>query len=659
KVDWEAVEPALFGTLFERSLDPKKRGQLGAQYTSREDIMLVVEPVLMAPLRREWDRVRGEVEVLVADNELPADPGARTRAVNRIEREVQEKLERFAGKIRSTRVLDPACGSGNFLYVSLALLLDLEKEVSVFAGRYGRGPFFPEVGPHQVLGMELDPYAHELAGVSVWIGYLQWLERSGYGSPPDPVLGPMTNILEMDAVLTHDGDGRPTEPEWPRADVIVGNPPFLGDKRMRAGLGGSYVDDLRKLYKGRVPGGADLVTYWFEKARAEIESGAVSRAGLISTNGVRFGANRRVLERVKQSGDIFMARPDRSWVQDGAAVRVSMVGFDDGSWKDRTLDGLPVEEIFSDLTSRLDVTRAVELEENAGVCFLGMMKSGPFDLTHERARVMLDAPMNPNGRPNSDVVRRRLAGKDAARRPGEGWIVDFVMMEEDEASLYELPFEHIRTHVKPLRDTNKEARQRRYWWRHARPRPALRAAIEGLKRCVVTPEVSKHRVFSFMDTSVVPDHKVHVFARDDDYFFGVLHSRAHESWSLAQGNWMGKGNDPSYSSSRTFPMPWPLGAEPVEDSGASAIARAAKSLDEFRTRWLDPPDTTPTERGNRTLTTLYNNPPAWLSNAHANLDRAVFAAYDWTEDPDELPDEEILKRLLALNLERAAKGEAP
>lgn len=148
------------------------------------------------------------------------------------------------------------------------------------------------------------------------------------------------------------------------------------------------MDDLRKLYKGRVPGGADLVTYWFEKARAEIESGAVSRAGLISTNGVRFGANRRVLERVKQSGNIFMARPDRPWVQDGAAVRVSMVGFDDGSWKDRTLDGLPVEEIFSDLTSRLDVTRAVELEENAGVCFLGMMKSGPFDLTHERARVM-------------------------------------------------------------------------------------------------------------------------------------------------------------------------------------------------------------------------------------------------------------------------------
>ncbi|MGI8858792.1 MAG: class I SAM-dependent DNA methyltransferase [Rubrobacteraceae bacterium] len=658
KLDWDSVEPAVFGTLFERSLDPDKRSQLGAQYTRREDIMLVVEPVLMAPLRREWDGVRAEVEAL-ADVELPQDRSARTRAVNRIEGQAQAQLEAFAGKVRSTRVLDPACGSGNFLYVSLSLLLDLEKEVSVFAGRYGRGPFFPEVGPYQVFGIELDPYAHELAQVSVWIGYLQWLNQNGFGSPPDPVLGPMTNVVETDAVLARGEGGTPEEPAWPAAEVVVGNPPFMGDKKMRSRLGDAYVNDLRALYKGRVGGGADLVCFWFERARAYVESGAVERVGLLSTNGIRYGANRRVLERIKERGNIFMAYPDRPWVQDGAAVRVSMVGYDDGSEAEKTLDGVPVAEIFADLTSRLDVTRAVALKENAGICFLGMMKSGPFDLETEVAHAMLRAPLNPNGRPNSDVVRPRLTGKDAAQRPCEDWIVDFATMEEEEAALYELPFEYARTHVKPLRDSNKETRQRQYWWQHGRPRPKLRAAIEGLERCIVTPEVSKHRVFAFMGTSIVPDHKLHVFARGDDYFFGVLHSRVHEAWSLVQGNWLGKGNDPSYSSSRTFetfPLPWPPGLEPAaeDDLRVAAVGAATRKLDSLRRGWLDPEGLPEIELRKRTLTELYNDQPSWLTLARAALDRAVFACYGWDEDPDALPEQQMLERLLDLNKDRAA-----
>lgn len=656
RLDWGSVEPAVFGTLFERSLDPEKRGQLGAQYTRKEDIMLVVEPVLIAPLRREWDGVSKEVEEL-ATATLPQDPRARTRAVNRIEGQAQGKLDTFVGRIRSTRVLDPACGSGNFLYVSLSLLMDLEKEVSVFAGKYGKGPFFPEVGPHQVFGLELDPYANELAGVSVWIGYLQWLNQNGYGSPPDPVLGPMTNIREMDAVLGYNENGVPVEPEWPEAEVIVGNPPFLGDKRMRSALKDRYVDDLRKLYQNRVPGGADLVCYWFERGRRRIQGGRTSRVGLISTNGVRFGANRRVLERIKQTGDIFMAYPDRPWILDGAAVRVSMVGFDDGSETTKTNDGHPVANINADLTSNVDITVAKPLPENKNICFLGMMKSGPFDIEQDTATQMSNSPLNPNGRPNSDVVRPRLAGRDAARRPRENWIIDFGVMDEDEASLYELPFEYVRKHVKPLRDSNKEVRQRKYWWRHGRPRPALRTAIEGLDRCIVTPEVSKHRVFAFMDTSVVPDHKLHIFARADDYFFGVLHSRVHEVWSLAQGNWLGKGNDPSYSSSRTFetfPLPWPPGLEPEEVPRVHAISEVAKRLDTLRRNWLDPPDAVPEELRKRTLTDLYNSRPAWLSGAHEALDKAVFSAYGWSEDPEQLSEEDMLGRLLTLNLERNA-----
>ena len=655
RLDWGSVEPAVLGTLFERSLDPDKRSQLGAQYTSKEDILLVVEPVLMAPLRREWERVRAEVEA-DATAELPQDRSARTRAVNRIEGRAQEKLEAFARKIRSARVLDPACGSGNFLYVSLSLLLDLEKEISVFAGRYGKGPFFPEVGPEQVFGIELDPYAHELAQVSVWIGYLQWMHQNGFGSPPDPILGPMTNVKEMDAVLAAD-DGRAAEPAWPPADVVVGNPPFLGDRKMRSALGDRYVDDLRGLYGGRVAGGADLVTYWFEKARGYVESGRVSRVGLLATNGIRHGANRRVLQRVKESGDIFFAESDRPWVQDGAAVRVSMVGFDDGSEQEKTLNGSPASAINADLTAGLDLTAARRLPENSGVAYYGTVKIGPFDIDEPLARKMLAAKGNPNGRPNSDVVKPWMNASDVTRRPRGKWAVDFgAATPLEEASLYEEPFEYLLRHAKPMRDGVKRKKYREVWWLFGEPGPGLRRALAPLDRYIATPYTAKHRVFVWLDRAVLPDHQLVAVARDDDYFFGVLHSSAHELWAVRQSNPMGKGNDPRYSPTvcfETFPFPWPPGTEPEANARVEAVAKAARRLDGLRTNWLFPEDIDDAERKKRTLTNLYNLRPTWLANAHVELNRAVFAAYGWPEDTNDLGEEEILKRLLALNLERA------
>ncbi len=376
----------------------------------------------------------------------------------------------------------------------------------------------------------------------------------------------------------------------------------------------------------------------------------------MATNGIRYGANRRVLERIKQTGDIFFAESDRPWILNGAAVRVSMVGFDNGSDHSRTLNGLPVEAIYADLTSLVDVTIAKKLPENRDICFLGMMKAGPFDIDANTAMRMLEAPVNPNGRPNSDVVRPRLGGQDVTRRPRDIWIIDFgVDTTLEEASLYEMPFEYVRNHVKPLRDKNRRASTREKWWIFGEPRRNLRQAIRErkLQRCLVTPEVSKYRVFVWIDVEVIPDHKLHVFARDDDYFFGVLQSRLHEVWSLAQGNWLGKGNDPSYSSSRTFetfPLPWPPGEEPEGDSLVEEIAEAARRLDELRRNWLNPEGATEKELKKRTLTNLYNARPTWLANAHARLDRAVFAAYGWPED---ITDEDILKNLLALNLERS------
>ena len=290
-----------------------------------------------------------------------------------------------------------------------------------------------------------------------------------------------------------------------------------------------------------------------------------------------------------------------------------------------------------------------------------MMKGGPFDISAVDAQLMLSRPVNPNDRPNSDVIKRRLSGRDITYRDSEGWLIDFgVNMPEAVAALYEWPFEYVRKHVKPLRDVNRRARMQQRWWIHGEARPGLRRAVANLPRCIVTPEVAKHRLFIWMSTSVIPDHTCHVIARDDDYFFGIIHSQLHEDWSLAQGAWMGVGNDPRYSSARTFdtfPFPWPPGMEPIEDTDprVRTIADATRELVRLRDPWLNPPGAAEAELKTRTLTNLYNARPSWLANAHRTLDEAVFAAYGW---PVNLSKQEVLSRLLALNHERAGRSTA-
>ena len=228
-LDWSSIEPAILGTLFERSLDPAKRAQLGAHYTSRADILLIIEPVLMAPLRRRWDDVQSQARALAARRD-----GADPRQAARLQEELRRLLTGFAAEIAATQVLDPACGSANFLYVALKQLLDLEKAVITLAQGLAVGGFFPSVSPEQLHGVEVNAYAHELAQITVWIGYIQWLRDNGFGVPSQPILKPLDTIRHMDAILAYDPAGAPVEPAWPRADVIVGNPPFLGGKRLRA-----------------------------------------------------------------------------------------------------------------------------------------------------------------------------------------------------------------------------------------------------------------------------------------------------------------------------------------------------------------------------------------------------------------------------------------
>ena len=637
--NWRNIEPSIFGTLFEGAMNAEKRSQLGAHYTSADDIMLVIEPVLMKPLRREWNAAKSNADALLAD-------GKRDDAFT--------ALDAFRERLANVTALDPACGSGNFLYMALRSLLDLEKAVIDYAESNGRYGWTPRVSPSQMYGIETDAYAAELARTALWIGYIQWHQTNGFEYKQDPVLMPLDTIRQTDAILARDEHGNPIEPEWPAAEFIVSNPPFLGRVPFRDGLGDDYVNAVFSLYGGRIPNSSDLCCYWFEKARAQIAAGKTKRAGLLATQAIRFQGNRQVLSRIKKSGDIFMAVSDQNWVLDGASVHISIVGFDDGSDTERTLDGAPVSHINADLTIGSDLTQAQRLAENANISFQGDKKHGAFDISKGTADRMLIEP-NPHGKPNSDVVKRWMNGRDLNQTSRDMWIIDFgVDMPEADAALYEMPFGYVVEVVKPSRDKNRDARFRNKWWLHGRPRTEMRRALMDLNRYIATSNVSKHRIFAFIDGDVLPDATLIVFARDDDYTFGVLQGRMHVVWAIAVGTQL--EDRPRYTSTtcfETFPFPHPT------DEQSAAIAAAAKRLDELRRNWLHPTETDmlgnpsvgDAELRKRTLTGLYNANPAWLQNAHAALDTAVAAAYGWDADMDE---QEILARLLALNLQRYA-----
>ncbi len=348
---------------------------IDAHYTSPEDILLLVEPVVMTPLRLRWAAVQQEVLAALAEEE--ADPKlSRLPPGLRPNRRPLAILHDWAVELSGIRILDPACGSGNFLYMSLKSLLDLWLEARLFANNHTLAlGLDPMPNPTQLFGIEIDFYAHEIASIVVWIGFLQWKREHGIVDESSPLLQELTNIEIGDAIMRYDAEGRTYKPEWPAANYVVSNPPFLGDKKMKRELNTperpNYVEALRSLYTGNVPGGSDLVCYWFERARALIESSKAQRAGLIATNSIRQGANRKVLQRIEQSGSIFMAWSDRPWLLHGAAVRVSMVAFDNGTEETRTLDGTAVSGIHADLSGEDNFVSVLPLAENEGLCFLG------------------------------------------------------------------------------------------------------------------------------------------------------------------------------------------------------------------------------------------------------------------------------------------------
>jgi type II restriction/modification system DNA methylase subunit YeeA len=723
--DWSEIDPAIFGTMFEAALKTtRKRAALGAHYTDRAKILKIVNPVVVRPLEAEWTQARADIAAAMDEaksaearrkavfdaaaealraGEAKADEAKRRKAVTAADRERIQALDRardclevFLNRLAAYRVLDPACGSGNFLYVVLHALKDIELRALIEAERLtGLQSPAPRVGLEALKGIEIEPYAAELARVTLWIGDLQWRLKNGFRTWPQPILSRLDQIKNRDALLNLDG----TEAAWlepgEKVDSIVGNPPFVGGKKLQTALRQNDLKRIRSAYVGRVPADANLVAYWFYKAAELAVSGAAPRFGFIATQAIRRGASRQVVQASLDAGlDIFDAWSNQLWNQDGAAVRVSFVNLccSEPNLTMR-LDGEIVEHISADLRADVAKARPLTLTECLGIAAQGTISGGPLEVPPSVARELLTLPINPNGQSNSAVLRRWINGDDLTDRPADWWIIDFGdKTARAQAALFERPFEFLMQRW--AEDDEKriaagetvlragEPRSRSRPWIMQRRRSTLLSDIWSQDRFLATPRVSKHRFFVWLLKGDVPDTRLVVFRRSDDTFHGILESRFHLAWSLRFGGNHGVGNDPEYMHTSTFEtFPFPDGLYPsvpatdyAADPRAVAIAEAAQELDRLRQNWLNPPDLVRIEPEvvpgypdrilprdddaamvlkTRTLTNLYNQRPTWLAMAHKRLDAAAADAYGWHAD---LSDEDVLERLFALNQERAAVG---
>ncbi len=714
KCNWSDVEPAIFGTLLERALDPAERHQLGAHFTPRAYVERLVKPTIEEPMRDDWNAVRTEALTILKEGK---DEKSAVKAIGAV--------RAFHHRLCHTRVLDPACGSGNFLYVTLDLFKRLEAEVLALLRELGDTTDFLNVEglsvtPQQFLGIEIEPWAKEIAELVLWIGYLQWHFRTHGKTPPrEPVLHDYKNIECRDAVLAYDRkelvtdsrtekpitrwDGRtykksavtgedvpdesarlplyryvnPRKGEWPETEFVVGNPPFLGNWRMRAELGDGYVEALRGTYP-EVPETVDLVLYWWHKAAELTRTGRIRRFGLITTNSIWKAFGRRLVQSHLQARpplSIAFAVPDHPWVDsnDGAAVRISMttgaLGLSQGILATvRTelprADGyLDVElavqrgHIHSDLRLGADVASAVPLRSNDRICAPGVKLHGSgFIVTPEQASALGLGRIGGL----ASHVRKYRNGKDLTAMPRNVMVIDLFGLEEAEVKTqYPEVFQWVLERVRPERQENKREAYRENWWLFGEPRAEFRPALLGLSRFISTVETSKHRFFVFHDADVLPDNRLINVAVDDAFILGVLSSRTHVIWALRAGGVL--EDRPVYTKSRCFdPFPFPACSGDLRDR----IRALGEQLDGHRKRQQAlHPTLTITEMYN-VLTKLRSDEAltvkekviheqglvSVLKQIHDDLDAAVFDAYDW---PHDLTDEQILERLVALNRERA------
>jgi hypothetical protein len=736
KRDWRSVEPAIFGTLLERALEKKERSKLGAHYTPRAYVERLVRPVIIEPLQEKWQLIQGEVETLLEEEESAKSVATKTKKRN----DAAQILKDFLAELQKIRVLDPACGSGNFLYVTMDLLKTLELEVfnrlGTVMGSSQLSLDFAQVNPSQFLGIEINPRAAEIADLVIWIGYLQWHFRLFGNLPPvEPVLREYKNIECRDAVLEYDGTkpaidpktgkvrtrwgGRmmthavtgeqvpdpsdqveileylnPREAQWPKADYIVSNPPFLGNARMREYLGDGYTETLRKVYKD-VPDTVDFVMYWWHKAAELTRVQNIFNFGFITTNTIRQIWQRKIIDfHLGQDNPlkITFAIPDHPWAEGDAAVRISMTAAslnlniptqirigeviyeEEANNPEEEAELVKIKwkfvnQIFSDLTAKTDIGKMQKLKSNSSLSSRGVQLIGGGFLLEESKVSSIE----------SSVVFLYANGRDIQQRSRNLFIIDlFGKPEKIIKENYPKAYQWVFDRVKPDRDQNNRKSYRENWWIFGEPRASLRPALKNLPRYIVTVETAKHRIFVFLDCKVIPDNMLIVLAIDDSYYLGILSSQIHIIWALAAGGNLG-GNTPRYNKTVCFdPFPFPDPPEELKQE----IRELGERLDSYRKQvQANHPDVTITAmynclekmRSGEPFTDKdreFNNKAlvSTLKQIHDDLDQAVFRAYNWNDliplwqqsqaEPNnaeikEQLEQTILQRLVDLNAERA------
>lgn len=742
--NWREVEPAIFGTLLERALDKDERHALGAHYTPRAYVERLVLPTVVEPLRADWADAQAAALVLAKEAEALEGKKRSDKLA-----EARAEIKRFHHQLCTTRVLDPACGSGNFLYVTLEHMKRLEGEVhnqlEALGETQARLGFEGEtVTPQQLLGIEINERAAALAELVLWIGYLQWHIRTfGNTSVAEPVIHDYGNIEHRDAVLAYDGqepmrdaagklvqrwDGKtfkrhpvtgeqvpdeaalvpqwrylnPRPAEWPAAEFIVGNPPFIGASAVRGALGDGYAEALRAAWP-QVPESADFVMHWWQRAAQTVRTGHAQQFGLITTNSLRQTFNRRVIE-VEQTAEpalqIAFAIPDHPWVDNaqGAAVRIAMsvgsatattgrllVVTSEAALGDGEVQVSLAEQqgdIHADLRIGADVARAQALLSNGGLSSPGVKLHGAgFIVTRAEA-----SALGLGSIPGLEHhIREYRNGRDLAATSRDVLVIDLYGLDVDAArQRFPATYQRVLERVKPERDQNNRASYRDKWWTFGEPRKDFRPALSGLPRFIATIETSRHRTFQMLDASVMPDNKLIAIASDGSLHLGVLSASVHCEWALASGSWLGVGNDPVYVKSRCFEtFPFPSDDTGLTPELTTRIRTLAEQLDGHR-------KTQQASHPTLTLTGMYNvldklrtgvalnakdkiihtqGLVSVLKSLHDDLDAAVLAAYGWTDLQAALADhhqaearaaavETLLERLVALNAKRAAEEAA-
>ena len=601
--DWSKVRPAIFGNLFESAIDEKERHAHGIHFTSEVDIMKIVRPTIS----RYWEE-KIEATTLVSD------------------------LENLQLELQNYRVLDPACGSGNFLYVAYQELKRIEQillDKLASRRRSSREQLqMSFVTPLQFYGIDNNPFAVELARVTMMIARKVAIDRFGLSEPALPLDTLDQNIVCEDALFT----------KWPHANAIIGNPPFLGGKQMRLTLGDEYVESIFKKFS-KVKDSVDFCSYWFRLAQDNLAG--CGRAGLVGTNSISQGKSRQAaLDYLVRSGTlIHEAISSQPWSGE-ANVYVSIVNWSYEQPSVFYLDDSPVQSINSSLTNSIDVSSSVRLSCNQGFCFAGVTPVGKgFIVSLEQAQSWISKSSR-----NSNVVRPFLEGNNLTGNPyidSKNWIVDFNDMNIEEASSYSLPFQWLQEKVKPERLLNRRKIYQKYWWKFGEKRPALRDAISSLEQYFAVTQTSKWAIFLVCSKDWLPNARTRTVASDDFFILGILTSSLHRYWMKSQMSTLEDRISYTHNTCfETFPFPQSPSKKIVKQ-----IRQVSIELHEYRSQEM--------KQRQWGITQLYNEffeePTSKLSKLHMKLDELVMQAYGFKDS------DETLKKLLELNLELAEK----